>query len=78
MNGATLEADDLELFEQYLALAVGRLTERAFAAWLREHVQLARPGAAHEPSKTYRPKQRAVSRSGRRVRESRARRVASG
>lgn len=58
LNGATLEADDLELFEQYLALAEGRLTERDFAAWLRERLRLAPRGEAHEPRKRYRAKAR--------------------
>jgi death on curing protein len=78
LNGAELSASDEEKYVAILALAEGRLTERAFAAWLRERVPTARPGAAHEPRKPYRPKQRAASRSSRRVRESRARRVASG
>src|SRR5688572_32873512 len=36
LNGATLEADDLDLYPVYLALAEGKLAEREFAAWLRE------------------------------------------
>src|SRR5688572_20882425 len=39
LNGATLEADDLDLFPVYLALAEGKLVERGFAAWLRERLQ---------------------------------------
>ena len=63
LNGATLEADDAELFELYLALAEGKLTERAFAAWLRERLQVAQGRSTHEPRKPYRAKPRAVSRS---------------
>ncbi|PZP51012.1 MAG: type II toxin-antitoxin system death-on-curing family toxin, partial [Azospira oryzae] len=39
LNGATLEADDLELFPVYLALAEGKLGEKDFAAWLRAHLR---------------------------------------
>ena len=65
LNGATLEADDLELFERYLALAEGKLTERAFAVWLRERVKSARPHAAHERRKPYRATAKIARRSGR-------------
>ena len=71
LNGATLDADDVELFQQYLALAEGKAAERSFAVWLRERLRLARPGAAHEPRKPYRAKARGVRRSGRRIQESR-------
>ncbi|HTR57949.1 MAG TPA: type II toxin-antitoxin system death-on-curing family toxin [Casimicrobiaceae bacterium] len=70
LNGATLEADDVELYEQYLAVAEGKLTERAFAAWLRERLQLARPSAARESHKPYRAKPSGARRSGRRPRPS--------
>ena len=71
LNRATLEADDVELFEQYLALAEGKRAERGFAVWLRERLRLARPGAAHGPRKYYRVKPRGVRRSGSRIKESR-------
>ena len=71
LNGATLEADDLELFEQYLPLAEGRLAERDFAAWLRERLRLAPRGEAHEPRKAYRPKPRGARRVGAKARASR-------
>ncbi len=35
LNGATLEAEDLELYPLFLALAEGKLGEQDFAAWLR-------------------------------------------
>ena len=60
LNGATLEADDADLFPQYLALAEGKLAERDFAAWLRERLRLAGRGEAHEPRKRYRAKARAA------------------
>lgn len=58
LNGATLETGDLELFEQYLALAEGKLAEGDFAAWLRERLRLASRGEAHEPRKRYRARAR--------------------
>lgn len=58
LNGAMIEADDLALFPQYLALAEGKLAERDFAAWLRERLRLASRGEANEPRKPYRAKPR--------------------
>lgn len=60
LNGATLEADDLELYPLYLALAEGTLGERDFAAWLRERVRTRGRGEAHEPRASYRAKARAA------------------
>jgi death-on-curing protein len=59
LNGATLEAGDPDLFPQYLSLAEGRLTERDFAAWLRERLRLAPRSEAHEPRRAYRAKRSA-------------------
>ncbi|MEW5708635.1 MAG: type II toxin-antitoxin system death-on-curing family toxin [Pseudomonadota bacterium] len=53
LNGATLEPDDLELFPVYLALAEGRLSEKDFAAWLRDHLRLIPRGEVHEPRARY-------------------------
>jgi death-on-curing protein len=39
LNGATLDAADLELFGVYLALAEGKLSEKELASWLRSHLQ---------------------------------------
>lgn len=64
LNGAALEADDPDLFEQYVALAEGKLSERAFAAWLRERLRLPARGKAHEPGKTYRVQPRAATAAG--------------
>jgi death-on-curing protein len=58
LNGATLEADDLDLYPVYLALAEGKLPERDFAAWLRERVRARGKGEAHEPRAAYRAKPR--------------------
>lgn len=43
LNDGELEADNLELYPIYLALAEGTLKEKAFAAWLRLHIRL-KPG----------------------------------
>src|SRR5690606_511214 len=51
LNGAMLKADDVELYEQYLSLAIGKLAERDFAAWLRERVRRNAAGEAHGPRK---------------------------
>jgi death-on-curing protein len=59
LNGASLEADDLELYPLYLALAEGKLGERDFAAWLRGRVRARGRGAAHEPRSAYQAKPRA-------------------
>jgi death-on-curing protein len=72
LNGATLDAADADLYEQYLVLAEGKLPERDFAAWLRERLRIAPRGPAHEPSARYGAK-RPTSRTspGRAARESR-------
>lgn len=67
LNGATLEANDLELFPSYLALAEGKLTERDFASWLRERLRLGARGEVHEARRPYRAKRRATPRSQGRV-----------
>jgi death-on-curing protein len=64
-------AGDLELFQQYLALAEGKLAERDFSAWLRERLRLAPGGGAHEPRKPYRAKPRGTRRAGARARPGR-------
>lgn len=71
LNGATLEAGDLELFERYLALAEGKLPEGDFAAWLRARLRLAAPGETHEPRGPYRAKARATRPARARVRNAR-------
>jgi death-on-curing protein len=39
LNDAQLDAADEELFPRFLALADGRLSAEAFAAWLRERLR---------------------------------------
>src|SRR4030095_7783947 len=60
LNGATLEASDPELYPLYLALAEGKLGEREFAAWLREHVRRRGRGEARETRAAYQAKPRAA------------------
>lgn len=71
LNGAVIEADDLELFERYLALAEGKLAERDFAARLRERLRTEPHGATHEPRKPYRGKPRGARQAGARARPAR-------
>jgi death-on-curing protein len=63
LNEAKLEAGDLELYPQYLALAEGKLSEPDFAAWLRSRTRGAAGNKAHEPRKAYRAKPRASRRA---------------
>ncbi|WP_395116921.1 type II toxin-antitoxin system death-on-curing family toxin [Rhodanobacter sp. FW102-FHT14D06] len=51
LNGGTLDADDLELYPRYLALAEGSLAEAEFAAWLRQHIKLDDKKRVNEPRK---------------------------
>ena len=53
LNGAELAATDEEKYLAMLGLAEGKLAERDFAAWLRERIQLAARGEAHQPRKAY-------------------------
>jgi death-on-curing protein len=53
LNAARLEADDLELYPMYLALADGSLPEAEFAAWLRQHITLDTSRRVHEPPARY-------------------------
>lgn len=64
LNGATLEADDLELFPPYLALAESKLSECDFAAWLRPRLRIHRKarGELQEPRAHYRSRRTARTR----------------
>jgi death-on-curing protein len=53
LNGMTLEAEDLELFPSYLALAEGKLAEKDFATWLRARLRTASNAQVHEPRAPY-------------------------
>ena len=53
LNGGTLDADDLELYPQYIGLAEGSLSEAEFAIWLREHIRLHGKEQVNEPRARY-------------------------
>lgn len=53
LNDAVLKAGDLELYPAYLALAEGSLSEHDFAAWLRQHIELAPGHRVHEKRAHY-------------------------
>lgn len=53
LNSARLQADDIELYPIYLALAEGSLSESGFADWLREHLMLSAKGNVNEPQAAY-------------------------
>ena len=48
LNDSVLEAEDHELYPQYLALADGSLDESAFADWLRPRIVSKRRGRVQE------------------------------
>jgi len=56
LSGAALEAEDLELYPLYLALAEGKLGEKEFAAWLRGRRRTRGRSEAHEPQLAYKAK----------------------
>lgn len=53
LNGVSLEAEDIELFPQYLALAEGKLPPEAFAAWLRARMRVEPPPQVQEARASY-------------------------
>lgn len=53
LNRASLDADDLELYPQYIGLADGSQAEEAFSAWLREHMQRNTHQRINEPGAGY-------------------------
>ena len=55
LNGATLSAEDHELYPLYLGLSEGSLGEADFAAWLRPRIVAKPPGKVQEPSPASRP-----------------------
>ncbi|HSD16712.1 MAG TPA: type II toxin-antitoxin system death-on-curing family toxin [Thermomonas sp.] len=54
LNGATLQADNLELYPVYLSLAEGSLAENELADWLRPRVAMQPRNIVNEPKKRYR------------------------
>jgi death-on-curing protein len=53
INDAILEADDLELYPVYVALAQGSLSELEFSAWLRKRLKFAPGSRVHESRPRY-------------------------
>ena len=53
LNGGILDADDIELYPRYLALAEGSLPETEFADWLRQHVKLDAGSSVNEAPARY-------------------------
>lgn len=58
LNGAELIATEEDKYVAMLALAEGKLSERDFAAWLRERLRSDPPAAAHEAGADYRAPRR--------------------
>lgn len=54
LNGATLQAENIELYPVYLSLAEGSLAENDLADWLRPRVLMQSRNAVNEPRKRYR------------------------
>jgi death-on-curing protein len=53
LNDAKLQADDVELYPIYIALAEGRLAEQEFADWLRPRLILAGDPQVNEAAPKY-------------------------
>lgn len=53
LNDAELQADDVELYPIYIALAEGSLTEQEFADWLRPRLILAGDPQVNEAAPSY-------------------------
>ena len=54
LNGAALEATDLELYPVFTDLAAGGISEADFADWLRGRLRLRGGSALHEQPAVYR------------------------
>ena len=53
LNDGHLEADDIELYPQYIGLAEGSIAEAEFASWLRDRIVIDRPDELQETSAGY-------------------------
>ena len=53
LNSAAFQAEDIELYPLYLALAEGSLSEAEFADWLRQHISLDARKRVNEPQARY-------------------------
>lgn len=50
LNDGTLEADDLELYPQYIGLAEGSISESEFAEWLRPRILIRADQVQEKPA----------------------------
>jgi len=71
LNDADLIATDEDKYVSMIALAEGKLSERDFAAWLRERLRSSPPHEIHQPRQPYRAKPRQARETGNRVRTAR-------
>ncbi len=53
LNGMSLEANDQEMLNIFLALAEGSLSEEDLAGWIRQHLNQGRLDSVHEPGTSY-------------------------
>lgn len=53
LNGGSLEAEDHDLYSQYLGLADGSISEAEFAQWLRGHLRVKDGDGIHELPAAY-------------------------
>jgi len=53
LNDAVLNAEDIDLFPRFLALAEGKLSLEDFTNWLRAHVRLSQKNLIQEPRRRY-------------------------
>ena len=53
LNGGLLDAEDLDLYPRYIALAEGSQSEAEFADWLRQHIKLDLERRVNEPRTGY-------------------------
>ena len=53
LNGGSLDAEDHDLYPQYLGLADGSVDEAEFAAWLRTRIRAKGGAAVHEAPAPY-------------------------
>ena len=53
LNGGVLDAEDLDLYPRYVALAEGGLSEAELAEWLRQHIKLDAEKRVNEPRVRY-------------------------
>lgn len=64
LNGTDIVANDEEKYVAMLGLAEGSVSERQFAAWLRDRLRLAHPGDAHQPRAAYAVKRKKAAKTG--------------